>query len=81
MNDNTIQGRIAALVEREHQLRQDLAEGTLTEEAEHAMLTAAEQELDQCWDLLRQRRAKREFGGNADEAEARSVSTVEHYWQ
>ena len=40
-----------------------------------------EQDLDQCWDLLRQRRAKREFGGNADEAEPRSVSTVEHYWQ
>ena len=81
MDDDNIQQRIAALVEREHQLRQALAEGSLTKDEEHAELTSAEEELDQCWDLLRQRRAKREFGGNADEAEPRSVSTVEHYWQ
>lgn len=81
MDDGNIQARIAALVERERQLRQDLVEGSVTQQEEKAELTAAEQELDQCWDLLRQRRAKREFGADADEAQARSVSTVEHYWQ
>ena len=81
MKDNTIQWRIAELVTRERQLREGLAEGLLTMEAEHRELTAAEEELDQCWDLLRQRRAKRVFGGNADDAQARSVSTVEQYWQ
>ena len=81
MEDDTIQSRIAVLVERERQLRQGLAEGLLSEKTEHAELKVAEEELDQCWDLLRQRRAKREFGGNADEAQARTVSTVEHYWQ
>jgi hypothetical protein len=81
VGDDTIQARITDLVERERQLRRGLAEGLLSEGAEHEELTAAEEELDQCWDLLRQRRAKREFGSDADEAQARSVSTVEHYWQ
>ena len=81
MVDENIQQRIAALVQREHQLRQALVEGSLSKDEEHEELAAAEQELDQCWDLLRQRRAKREFGADADEAEPRSVSTVEHYWQ
>ena len=81
MDDESIQVRIARLVEREHQLRQGLVDGSVSHEAEAAELTAAEEELDQCWDLLRQRRAKREFGGNADDATARSVSTVEHYLQ
>jgi hypothetical protein len=81
MDDETIQARIARLVEREHELRQKLVEHSGSQEAETAELTAAEEELDQCWDLLRQRRAKREFGENADEAKARSVPTVEHYLQ
>ena len=40
-----------------------------------------EVELDQCWDLLRQRRAKEEFGQDPDDAEARSAGTVENYRQ
>jgi hypothetical protein len=35
--------------------------------------------LDQCWDLLRQRRARREFGLDPDDAELRNASTVERY--
>ena len=81
MDDDSIKVRIAHLVEREHQLRQGLAEGSVSPETEAAELAAAEEELDQCWDLLRQRRAKREFGADADDAQARSVSTVEHYLQ
>ena len=37
--------------------------------------------LDQCWDLLRQRRAKREYGDDPDEAHVRSADVVEHYQQ
>ena len=44
-----------------------------------ARLQALEVELDQCWDLLRQRRAKREYGENPDTAQARSADTVEGY--
>jgi hypothetical protein len=40
-----------------------------------------EETLDQCWDLLRQRRAKREFGENPDDAQVRDVRTVEGYQQ
>jgi hypothetical protein len=40
-----------------------------------------EVELDQCWDLLRQRRAKEEFDQDPDDAEARSAGTVENYEQ
>ena len=38
-----------------------------------------EEQLDQCWDLLRQRRAKKDYGENPDEAEVRPVSEVEGY--
>jgi hypothetical protein len=44
-------------------------------------LAAIEVELDQCWDLLRQRRAKREFGDNPDEASVRPPDIVENYEQ
>jgi Protein of unknown function (DUF2630) len=40
-----------------------------------------EVELDRCWDLLRQRRAKEEFNQDPDDAEARSAGTVENYEQ
>ncbi len=81
MNDDDIQTRIAALIDREHQLRLRREANQLSEEAEHRELAAAEQELDQCWDLLRQRRAKREFGDDENEARARPASVVENYWQ
>jgi hypothetical protein len=40
-----------------------------------------QENLDQCWDLLRQRRARRAAGLNPDEAQVRPVETVEHYLQ
>ena len=42
-------------------------------------LQQLEEDLDQCWDLLRQRRAKRQYGENPDEAEARPITQVEGY--
>jgi hypothetical protein len=78
MDDPTILHHISALVEEEHRLRSH--PGVHTEE-DRARLAHLGVELDQCWDLLRQRRAKEEFGQDPDVAEVRSESTVEHYRQ
>jgi Protein of unknown function (DUF2630) len=81
MDDSEILHRIESLVNEEHQLTQLSAEqGGLTEE-QHARIKALEVSLDQCWDLLRQRRARREFGLNPDEAKPRDPDIVEHYQQ
>ena len=58
-----------------------LAAGELTSQEERERLRSAEEALDQCWDLLRQRRARREFGENPDEAAARPAGEVEGYMQ
>ncbi|HEY9292025.1 MAG TPA: DUF2630 family protein [Microlunatus sp.] len=71
--------RIHELVDEERQLREQRAESEIGSEAEHARLTALETELDQCWDLLRQRRALRDAGGDADQATVRPASEVEGY--
>jgi hypothetical protein len=81
MNDKEILGHIDELMKTEHDLRSKLAAGQLTTDEEHAALRSAEQALDQCWDLLRQRRAKREAGEDVDQATARPVSEVEGYLQ
>jgi hypothetical protein len=81
MNETDILSKVAALVAREHELRELRAAGLLDEGSEHEQLRVAEVELDQCWDLLRQRRAKREYGSNPDEASPRTTSVVEGYWQ
>ena len=75
MSDQTILTHISALIEEEHALRSSSG----TPEEKHARLKHVEEQLDQCWDLLRQRRAKREFGRNPDEAAPRDVGTVERY--
>jgi hypothetical protein len=74
MSDKSILEHINALVEEEHQLR---SAGTPEQNAQR--LKHVEEQLDQCWDLLRQRRAKREFGENPDGAAPRDVGTVEGY--
>ena len=66
--------RISALVAEEHELRDE-------HEVDATRLRALEEELDQCWDLLRQRRARREFDQDPGEAHARSTSVVEGYQQ
>ncbi len=81
MDDKEIMAHIDELIVTEHQLRRQLAAGELTSQQERDRLRSAEEALDQCWDLLRQRRARREFGENADEAMARPVSEVEGYQQ
>ncbi len=78
-DDVSIQSRIKSLIDEEHALRDSLGKGEISVDDEHARLRSVEVELDQCWDLLRQRRAKREFGDNPDEAQVRSERTVEGY--
>lgn len=75
MDDKTILERITALVEEEHRLR----EGPEAPAQSAARLKHVTDQLDQCWDLLRQRRAKREFGDDPDSAAVRDVGTVERY--
>ncbi|MDB5911894.1 MAG: hypothetical protein JWP22_569 [Ramlibacter sp.] len=75
MSDLTILSHISELVEEEKNLRAD--HGKPNHNAER--LRHVEEQLDQCWDLLRQRRAKREFGENAETASVRDPRTVEGY--
>ena len=81
MDDKEILSRIDDLIKTEHMLRARLAAGELTSTEENDALKSAEESLDQCWDLLRQRRARREFGEDPSLAEARPASEVEEYWQ
>ena len=77
MQDKTILEHINTLVEEEKRLR---AEGEHLGDNKVRIQHIAEQ-LDQCWDLLRQRRAKREFGDDPEAAKVRDVDTVEKYLQ
>ena len=81
MDDKQILGHIDELIQTEHDLRAKLAAGELSSDEEHAQLRAAEEALDQCWDLLRQRRARREFGEDPSQAAARPAPEVEGYLQ
>jgi hypothetical protein len=78
-DDIDIQQRIKGLIDEEHSLRAQLGEGDITVEEENQRLRALEVELDQCWDLLRQRRARREFGEDPGGAHVRDAATVENY--
>ncbi|EXG80287.1 DUF2630 family protein [Cryptosporangium arvum] len=80
-SEKQIIGRVDELVAEEHSLRQRLSAGELTAAEEHERLKQVEEELDQCWDLLRQRRARRDAGQNPEDATARPVSEVEGYLQ
>ena len=81
MDDSDILARIREMVDAEHELRRQMQEDPvqLTDAAER--LHDLEESLDQCWDLLRQRRAHREFAQNPDESEARPRQQVEGYLQ
>ena len=78
-DDIDIQHHINGLNDEEHGLRSRLGAGEISVEEENQRLSRIEVELDQCWDLLRQRRAKREFGEDPSGAEVRDAGTVENY--
>jgi hypothetical protein len=73
--DQTVLKHIEELVAEEKKL---YAKGAVSDE-EKKQLDKINVELDRCWDLLRQRRALREFGRNPDEAEVRPARIVENY--
>ena len=80
MSEHEIIGKIDELIVEEHQLR-SRATGQGLDAAERDRLGQLERQLDQCWDLLRQRRAKVEFGENPNDAQARPIGEVESYQQ
>ncbi|MEP9362541.1 DUF2630 family protein [Nocardioides sp. CN2-186] len=80
-DEPSTQRQISDLVAEEHALRERLSRGEITLEEEHSRLAAVERELDQLWDLLRQRRSRSEFGQDVGEASMRPESTVEGYLQ
>ncbi len=80
MDDAQIHGSIEQLVAEEHDLWEREAAGNATD-ADRRRLDDLKVSLDQCWDLLRQRRALREAGMDADAAAIRRPETVENYEQ
>jgi hypothetical protein len=84
MSDESITARIESLVAEEHALRtreQSDAANDDALESDQQRLRDVEIELDRCWDLLRQRRALRDAGGDPERAHVRDADTVERYWQ
>lgn len=73
MDDQVIFDQLRALTDEEHAIRQEGANG------DQARLEEIEVTLDQCWDLLHQRRARRQAGLDPDDATVRDASTVEGY--
>ena len=80
MDDQELVNRINELAEQEHRLEEaHIGRGLAPEEEER--LRTIEVALDQCWDLLRQRRARRSAGQDPDEARQRPAPVVEGYKQ
>ena len=77
--DSDALSHINELVAEEKALREQLQHGKISESDENKRLRQLEIELDQCWDLLRQRRALRETGGDPQEAAVRPAGQVEGY--
>ncbi|SPM34729.1 hypothetical protein MRAB57_2549 [Mycobacterium rhizamassiliense] len=77
--DTNTLAKIRELVAEEKVLRSQLQHRDISESEEHDRLRRVEIELDQCWDLLRQRRALRETGGDPGEASVRPPGQVEGY--
>jgi hypothetical protein len=84
MTDESVAARIERLVAEEHELlQQEQRDRTDTDrlDQDHDRLEDVRVELDRCWDLLRQRRAIRDAGGDPDDAHVRDADVVEKYWQ
>jgi hypothetical protein len=81
MDDKTVLSWISGLVDEEHKLRGQLGRGEISSDEEQVRLRELEEALDQCWDLLRRRRAARDLGNDPDTEQAHSVNEVEGYLQ
>lgn len=80
MEDDTIRDQIEALVTEEQRLLREAA-GAQPSDERRARLQQLKVELDRCWDLLRQRQGREEFGLDPDLVHPRDADTVEHYEQ
>lgn len=80
MDDHDLIERISRLVDEEHALESPTGNAPPSQ-AEQERLRDLEVQLDQCWDLLRQRRARRDAGEDPNQASSRPASTVEGYQQ
>jgi Rad3-related DNA helicase len=79
-SERSILSHIDELVAEEHELRSRHQSGGLSDD-ERQRMTQLEVELDRTWDLLRQRRARSEYGANPDDAKERPADEVETYLQ
>jgi len=79
MNDAEVLAHIEKLVSEEDGLYAHAADGHGMDGEQKRRLHEIQVHLDQCWDLLRQRQARREFGMDPDEAKVRSAEMVERY--
>jgi hypothetical protein len=80
LNDLEIVQNIDKLVAEEHQLERDHGDRELSDD-ERERMNRIEVELDRCWDLLRQRRARRNAGQDPGDVQVRPGEVVEHYQQ
>ena len=81
MDDREILDEIKRIVDREHQLRAEVEQGQLDASIEQGEMRHLDAALDQCWDLLRQRKARRDANQDEEDAQVRPVSQVEGYLQ
>ncbi|MBO0728270.1 MAG: DUF2630 family protein [Acidimicrobiaceae bacterium] len=80
MDDTEIVKRIDQLVDEEHRLERGHTDEGLSD-SDRDRLASVQTQLDQCWDLLRQRRARRDAGQDPADTAVRPGSVVEHYQQ
>lgn len=81
MDDSDILARIREMVDAEHQLRRKMQDDPEEVPDAAQQLRTLEESLDQCWDLLRQRRAHREFAQDPNDSQPRPREQVERYMQ
>jgi hypothetical protein len=81
VDDDDVIRRIDRLVEEEHRLRSHASSGTELSDEDRKRLHELEVGLDQCWDLLRQRRARTHAGQDPGEVTVRDEGVVEGYQQ
>ena len=81
MDDRQILDEIKRIVDREHQLRAEVEQGQIDREIEQSEMGRLDVALDRCWDLLRQREARRDANQDENDAAVRPASQVESYLQ
>ncbi len=79
--DEDMIGRIDELVQEEHRLHARSSQGEPLPDEDRRRLSEVEVQLDQCWDLLRQRRARRDAGQDPQDVAVRPSDVVEYYQQ